>query len=102
MCVWSAYTGKKAAAPIIWESLKSIEGLWAGFYTGLVTCHDGKLHMGKVWGNTDVWSGKFEKNPSNSVKMACFFYRNVVYLLRITVKHDQCLKKQIQGKEKDP
>ena len=60
MCVWSAYTGKKAAAPIIWESLKSIEGLWAGFYTGLVTCHEGKLHMGKVWGNTDVWSGKFD------------------------------------------
>ena len=60
MCVWSVYTGKKTAAPLLWESLEKIEGLWAGFYTGLVTAENGRLHMGKVLGNMDVWSGKYK------------------------------------------
>ena len=59
MCVWSAYTGKKNAAPVLFESLRKIEGFWSGFYTGLVTCSDGKLQMGKVLGNMDVWSEKY-------------------------------------------
>ena len=60
MCVWSAYTGKKAAAPILFESLKKIEGFWSGFYTGLVTCSDGKFQMGKVLGNIDCWREKYD------------------------------------------
>ena len=60
MCVWSAYTGKSPAAPIIWDSLKKIEGIWAGFYTGIVTCHEGKLLMGKVLGDTRVWAEKYD------------------------------------------
>lgn len=59
MCVWSAYTGKSPAAPIIWDSLKKIEGIWGGFYTGIVTCSEGKLFMGKVMGNMEVWQQKF-------------------------------------------
>lgn len=68
MCVWSAYTGKRFAAAEAWESLKKIEGIWSGFYTGLVTCSEGKLHMGKVMGNMEVWSGKFclDDFPGNS------------------------------------
>ena len=38
MCVWSAYAGRKQAAPIILEALKRTEGYWAGFYTGIATC----------------------------------------------------------------
>ena len=60
MCVWSAYTGSRPAAPELWESLKRIEGIWAGFYTGLVTCSEGKLYSGKVLGNTRVWQEKFD------------------------------------------
>ena len=59
MCVWSAYSGKKSAAHELWESLKKIEGFWSGFYTGLVTCADGKFQMGKVHGNMDVWAEKY-------------------------------------------
>lgn len=67
MCVWSAYTGKKSAAPLLWESLKKIEGIWAGFYTGLATSCNGKIHNGKVLGNTRVWAENFslEDFPGN-------------------------------------
>ena len=60
MCVWSAYTGSKPAAQELWESLKKIEGIWAGFYTGIVTGFEGKLYMGKVLGNTRVWQEKYD------------------------------------------
>jgi glucosamine 6-phosphate synthetase-like amidotransferase/phosphosugar isomerase protein len=59
MCVWSAYTGRDEAAPIMWESLKKIEGFWAGYYTGIATCCDGKIYSDKVWGNTKAWEEKF-------------------------------------------
>ena len=60
MCVWSAYTGSKPAASELWESLKKIEGIWAGYYTGIVTGSEGKLYMGKVLGNTRVWQEKYD------------------------------------------
>ena len=60
MCVWSAYTGSKPAAPELWASLKKIEGIWAGYYTGIVTGTAGKLHLGKVLGNTRVWREKYD------------------------------------------
>ena len=60
MCVWSAYSGSKPAAPELWESLKKIEGIWAGYYTGIVTESEGKLHWGKVLGNTRVWREKYD------------------------------------------
>ena len=60
MCVWSAYTGKSPAAPILWDSLKKIEGIWAGYYTGIATCHDGKILMDKVFGNMEAWAEKYD------------------------------------------
>ena len=60
MCVWSAYTGKRDAAPILWESLKKIEGFWGGYYTGLVTGDQNGLHHGKVLGNMEVWQENFD------------------------------------------
>ena len=59
MCVWSAYTGKKSAAPFLIDSLGRIEGIWGGFYTGLVTNDNGVLRMGKVIGNLRVWQEKY-------------------------------------------
>ena len=68
MCVWSAYSGQKNAAPLLWESLKKIEGICSGYYTGLVTQSEGKLHLGKVLGNTKTWeeSFKLEDFPGTS------------------------------------
>ena len=59
MCVWSAYTGKSPAAPILWDSLRKIEGIWAGYYTGIATCDEGRIHMGKLFGNMEAWAEKY-------------------------------------------
>lgn len=60
MCVWTAYAGKKEAAPVVYENLRKIEGYWAGFYTGIATCKDGKLHLRKCCGNTGTFAEKFD------------------------------------------
>ena len=59
MCVWSAYAGKKQAAPIMLEALRKTEGFWAGFYTGLATCHEGKLYFDKCAGHTGIFEKTF-------------------------------------------
>lgn len=58
MCVWSAYAGKREAAPLLWESLKRIEGIWGGFYTGLVTGGN-QLNWKKCGGHTGIWESRF-------------------------------------------
>lgn len=59
MCVWSAYAGKKQAAPIMLEAIKKTEGFWAGFYTGLATCHEGKLYFDKCAGHAAIFEKQF-------------------------------------------
>lgn len=59
MCVWSAYAGTSPAAPELWESLGRIEGIWAGFYTGIVTADQGKLYWKKCAGHTGVWAEQY-------------------------------------------
>jgi len=59
MCVWSAYAGNRPAAPLLWDSLRRIEGIWAGFYTGLVTLADDGLHWEKCVGCTEVWQKQY-------------------------------------------
>ena len=56
MCVWSAYAGKCAAAPVLWESFVAIEGIWGGFYTGMVTLQEGVFHSQKCAGHSGVWA----------------------------------------------
>lgn len=51
MCVIAGYIGEKSAAPILMEMLRKEEGLDAGFYTGIATIHEGKLHYRKVVGD---------------------------------------------------
>ena len=59
MCVWSAYAGKKNAAPVVFDALRKIEGFWAGHYTGIATCCDGKIHFSKCAGSTDFFATQF-------------------------------------------
>ena len=59
MCVWCAYSGKRQAAEILTECGERIEGLWSGFYTGLVTGDETGLHCGKVAGWSKFWHEKF-------------------------------------------
>ena len=59
MCVWSAYSGKREAAPLLWESLNRIEGIWGGFYTGIVTSTGSQLNWRKCAGHTGIWESKF-------------------------------------------
>ena len=51
MCTWAGYIGEKRAAPILLEMAKRQEGLWSGFYSGLVTLSGGRLCWDKVVGN---------------------------------------------------
>jgi len=62
MCVWVAYTGKQQAAPILTECGERIEGLWSGFYTGLVTCDEAGLHCGKVAGWSKYWHEAYKES----------------------------------------
>jgi len=59
MCVWVAYTGKREAAPILWECGKRIEGLWSGYYTGIATHDSKKLQHAKVAGHSRFWEEKY-------------------------------------------
>ncbi len=54
MCVIAGYLGKESAAPILLEMLRREEGLAGGFYTGIVTLHEGVLHHTKVVGDVET------------------------------------------------
>ena len=51
MCNIAGYVGDKPAVPILVEMLKKQEGLGCGFYTGIVTIHQGKIHCVKAVGD---------------------------------------------------
>lgn len=51
MCVLAGYIGEKPAAKVLLEMLRREEGLDAGFYTGIATIHEGKLHYRKTVGD---------------------------------------------------
>jgi len=59
MCVWTAYAGKKQAAPLMLEALKKTEGYWAGFYTGLAVCDGGTIRFDKCAGHTGIFEKQF-------------------------------------------
>lgn len=50
MCNIAGYVGERRAAPILIEMLRRQEGLNAGFFTGIATIHEGKLHYRKLEG----------------------------------------------------
>jgi len=51
MCNIAGYVGPADAAPILLDMLEAQEGLAGGYYTGIATIHDGKLHYAKVVGD---------------------------------------------------
>lgn len=53
MCNISGYIGNKQAAPVLVEMLKKQEGFCGGYYTGIITYHEGKLYTAKVVGDVD-------------------------------------------------
>ncbi len=62
MCLWCAYVAYREAAPLLWDSLKRIEGIWAGYYTGMVTTDGNRLHWKKCAGHTGIWKSRFSLN----------------------------------------
>ncbi|HWL54005.1 MAG TPA: hypothetical protein VNQ90_16305 [Chthoniobacteraceae bacterium] len=54
MCVIAGYLGNEPAAPILLEMLRREEGLAGGFYSGIVTLHEGVLHHAKVVGDVET------------------------------------------------
>lgn len=53
MCNIAGYVGTKPAAPILIDMMRKQEGLDAGFYTGIATIHEGKIHYRKLVGPLD-------------------------------------------------
>lgn len=51
MCVLAAYLGDKPAAPVLLEMLARMEGLGGGYYTGVATVSEGRIHFEKVVGD---------------------------------------------------
>ncbi len=52
MCNIAGYVGTKQAAPILVDMLKKQEGLAGGYYTGIVTYHEGQFYSYKLTGDT--------------------------------------------------
>lgn len=51
MCNVAGYVGTQPAVPILLEMIERQEGLAGGYYTGIVTLADGRLHWAKVVGD---------------------------------------------------
>ena len=54
MCVIAAYVGSREAAPTLIDMLRREQGLGGGFYTGIATIHEGRLHYEKALGDLDT------------------------------------------------
>jgi len=52
MCNIAGYIGTQTAAPILIRMMQRQEGLNGGFYTGIATLHENKIHHAKRTGNT--------------------------------------------------
>ena len=53
MCIIAGYVGTKRAAPILIEMLRKEEAMDSGFYTGIATIHEGKIHYRKKVGSLE-------------------------------------------------
>ena len=60
MCNIAGYVGNKQAAPILVEMLKKQEGLAGGYYTGIVTYHEGTFYSYKITGDTQYLLDHFD------------------------------------------
>ena len=55
MCNIAGYVGngKKEAAPILLEMLRTQEGFAGGYYSGIATVHEGRIYYAKLTGDVD-------------------------------------------------
>ena len=53
MCTIAGYVGTSPAAPVLIDMMSRLEGLDSGFYTGIATIHEGKIHFRKVAGDLE-------------------------------------------------
>ena len=53
MCNIAGYVGERKAAPILIDMIRAQEGLNGGFYTGIATLNEGKIHYRKVVGDLE-------------------------------------------------
>lgn len=51
MCNIAGYVGDRRAAPILIEMMRRQEGLDGGYYTGIATIHEGRIHYVKLAGD---------------------------------------------------
>ena len=67
MCNIAGYVGDRPAAPILMELIRRQEGLAGGYFTGIATIHNGKLHYAKLTGDLDRLAALTEaaKLPGN-------------------------------------
>ena len=63
MCNVAGYIGNKAAAPVLLEMMARQEGFGGGYYSGIATIAEGKLHYAKVIG--DVAALRRETNAEH-------------------------------------
>ena len=54
MCNIAGYVGERDAAPILLDMMSRETGYAGGYYTGIVTLADGRLHWDKVLGDLDL------------------------------------------------
>ena len=50
MCNIAGYNGTKRAAPVLIDMMLREEGFGGGYYSGLATLHEGKIHYAKLTG----------------------------------------------------
>ncbi|MDF2725477.1 MAG: glucosamine--fructose-6-phosphate aminotransferase, isomerizing [Paenibacillus sp.] len=53
MCNIAGYVGERRAAPILIDMMRRQEGFGGGYYTGIATISEGKLHYAKVVGDLE-------------------------------------------------
>lgn len=53
MCNIAGYIGDRPAAPVLVDMMRNQEGFCGGYYTGIVTLHEGRLYCAKVMGDVD-------------------------------------------------
>lgn len=53
MCNIAGYAGTRPAAPILIDMMRKQEGFAGGYFTGIATLHEGKLHYAKITGDLD-------------------------------------------------
>ena len=60
MCNIAGYVGSKRAAPILIEMMRAQEGWGGGYYSGIATIHEEKIHYAKLTGNMDRLTAETE------------------------------------------